>query len=306
MPFPYVAQSNRRVATDLALLVALSALWGGSYPLIRVAVASIPPLTLIAARTWIAGLLLLAWIVARGIAIPCELATWRRMLVQSLLNSVVPFTLIAWGEQFVSAGVAAMLNSVSPVLTFIAACGLTGEERFTPWRALGVAFGLVGVALVIGPAALGDLGGQLLPEVAILAATVCYAGAALYGRSFRALSPAIPAAGSMLLGAVVLTPASLLVDRPWTLAPTAGAVGALASLAVFSTALAFVIYFRLVASIGSVATTAQAYLRVPIGVGLGIVFLGESMSSTAWVGLVCIVSGVAAMRERQAGLPRSP
>jgi len=117
MPFPYVAQSNRRVATDLALLVALSALWGGSYPLIRVAVASIPPLTLIAARTWIAGLLLLAWIVARGIAIPCELATWRRMLVQSLLNSVVPFTLIAWGEQFVSAGVAAMLNSVSPVLT---------------------------------------------------------------------------------------------------------------------------------------------------------------------------------------------
>ncbi len=295
MPFSHIPRSSRLIATELALLLALAALWGGSYPLIRVAVASIPPLTLIAARTWIAGLLLLAWIIARGIAIPRDLATWRRMLIQSLLNSVLPFTLIAWAEQFVDAGLATMLNSVSPVWTFIAAWGLTGEERCTPRRALGVALGLVGVALVIGPTSLSDLAGHFLPEVAILAATVCYAGAALYARSFRARSPAIPAAGSMLLGAVVLTPASLLVDRPWTLAPSAEAVGALAGLAVFSTALAFVIYFRHVASIGSVATTAQAYLRVPIGVGLGIVFLGESLSPTAWAGGVCIVSGVAAM-----------
>ncbi len=105
----------------------------------------------------------------------------------------------------------------------------------------------------------------------------------------------MPAAGSLICGAALLTPVSALVDRPWTLAPSAHSVAALLALSVFSTALAFVIYFRLVQTLGSVSTTAQAYLRVPIGVLIGVVFLGERLSATAWVGLICIVVGVAAM-----------
>ena len=104
-----------------------------------------------------------------------------------------------------------------------------------------------------------------------------------------------PAAGSLLCGAAILIPLSLVVDRPWTLAPSAGSMLALLVLAVFSTALAFVIYFRLVQTLGSVGTTAQAYLRVPIGVAVGVVFLGESLTATAWIGLACVVIGVAAM-----------
>jgi len=283
------------MGTEIALLLALSTLWGASYPLIRVAVATIPPLTLIAARTLIAGSMLLAWLLARRIALPRDPTVWRRLLVQSLLNSVIPFTLVAWGEQSVGAGVATMLNSISPLLTFLAAWLLTRQERFTSWRALGVVTGLGGVVLVIGPAALTDFSGKFLPEFAILVATFCYAGAALYGRSFREMSPAVPAAGSMIVGAAIIIPAALVVDRPWALAPSASSVAALAALAAFSTAIAFVIYFRLVSSIGPVATTAQAYLRVPIGVGLGIAFLGESLSPTGWAGLVCVVVGVAAM-----------
>jgi drug/metabolite transporter (DMT)-like permease len=125
-----------------------------------------------------------------------------------------------------------------------------------------------------------------LPQLAIVLATICYAGAALYGRNFRGLSPAAPAAGSLLCGAVVLLPASIVIDRPWTLSPSMASVLAL---------LALVIYFRLIATLGSVATTAQAYLRVPIAAAIGVLFLGESLAPTAWIGLVLVMAGVTAM-----------
>ena len=126
-------------------------------------------------------------------------------------------------------------------------------------------------------------------------AAVCYAGAAIFGRGFKGLDPMAPAAGSLLCGAAILIPLSLVVERPWTLAPSTNSMLALLGLAVFSTAFAFVIYFRLIQTLGSVGTTAQAYLRVPIGVALGVLFLGEQLSSTAWIGLGCVVIGVAAM-----------
>ena len=124
--------------------------------------------------------------------------------------------------------------------------------------------------------ALGGLGEQLVAQIAVVVATMCYAGAAIFGRGFRDLDPMAPAAGSLLCGAAILVPLSLVVDRPWTLAPSASSMLALLGLAVFSTALAFVIYFRLIQTLGSVGTTAQAYLRVPIGVAIGVLFLGET------------------------------
>ncbi|MCA8049753.1 EamA family transporter [Burkholderia arboris] len=121
------------------------------------------------------------------------------------------------------------------------------------------------------------------------------------------MSPAAPAAGSLVVGALVLVPTSLVVDRPWTLHPSPQSLLALAALAIFSTALAFVIYFRLVQTLGSVGTTAQAYLRVPIGVGISMALLGESLTRSAWLGLGCVVAGVAAMTlpSRNAGQPRT-
>lgn len=128
-----------------------------------------------------------------------------------------------------------------------------------------------------------------------MAATACYAGAAIFGRNFKGLSPMVPAAGSLACGAAVLLPASLVVDRPWTLQPSTGSILALVALSVFSTALAFVIYFRLIRTLGPVGTTAQAYLRVPVGVAIGVAFLGERLSPTAWAGLALVVVGVAAV-----------
>ena len=190
---------------------------------------------------------------------------------------------------------ATILNSTSPVMVFLGTALITRHEPVS-WRKLvGVIAGFVGTCMVIGPSAIDGLGGQLIPQLAIVAATACYAGAAIYGRSFKGLNPAAPAAGSLIVGALLLTPVSLIVDRPWEIHPSARSLMALVALAAFSTALAFVIYFRLIQVLGAIGTTAQAYLRVPIGVGISVAFLGESLAPSAWLGLGCVVVGVAAM-----------
>jgi drug/metabolite transporter (DMT)-like permease len=283
------------IATELALLVLLSILWGASYSFIRLGVATIPPLTLIAARTLIAGTLLAAVIRSRGLAWPGDIATWRRFLVQAGLNSVVPFTLIAWAEQTTEAGLATILNSTSPIFAFLLTALITRHEAVNTRKLFGVAAGLAGICLVVGVEALGGLGHELWAQLAIVAATICYAGAAIFGKSFRGLDPMLPAAGSLIAGSALLIPAVLAIDHPWTLAPSMSSVLALLALSVFSTALALVIYFRLVQTLGSVGATAQSYLRVPVGVAIGVVLLGERLSSTAWLGLACVVAGVIAM-----------
>ncbi len=287
--------SKANLKLELALLLALATLWGASYTFIKLGVATIPPVTLIAARTLIAGGLLVAIICWRGLRLPRDAANWRRFFTQACLNSVVPFTLIAWAERTVDAGLATILNSTSPIFAFLLTAVMTRHEPVTARKLFGVVAGLCGICLIIGVQAFHGLGRELWAQLAIVVATICYAGAAIFGRSFKGLDPIMPAAGSLLCGAAVLVPASLLVDRPWTLEPSAQSVIALLGLAVISTALAFLIYFRLVQTLGSVGTTAQSYLRVPIGVAIGVLFLGETLAPTAWVGLVCVIVGVAAM-----------
>ena len=286
---------NPDMAVELALLLLLATLWGASYSFIKLGVATIPPITLIAARTLVAGVLLLAIMHWRGLRLPKDAATWRRFLFQACLNSVIPWTLIAWGERSLDAGLATILNSTSPIFTFFLTLAMTRHETLSARKLFGVVAGMAGICLIVGVQALAGLGVQLTAEIATVTATICYAGGAIFSRGFRDLDPMAPAAGSLLCGAAILVPASLVIDRPWTLAPSTGSLLALVGLAVFSTALAFVIYFRLITTLGSVGTTAQAYLRVPIGVALGVIFLGESLTSTAWIGLGCVVVGVAAM-----------
>ncbi|MGY4288069.1 drug/metabolite transporter (DMT)-like permease [Bradyrhizobium sp. LM2.7] len=288
-------RQDTNIAVELALLVALATLWGGSYTFIKLGVATIPPITLIAARTAIAGLLLLVVMRARGIRMPTDAATWQRFAFQAVLNSVIPWTLIAWGERHVDAALATILNSAAPIFTFLLTAVVTRHEATTPRKLVGVVAGMAGILLIVGVDAFHDIGSGLVAEAAIVAATICYACAAIFGRSFRGLDPMAPAAGSLLAGAAVLIPASVVFEQPWTVSPSMSSILALLALAVFSTAAAFAIYFRLIQTLGSVGTTAQAYLRVPIGVAISIAFLGESLSQTAWIGLACVVVGVAAM-----------
>ena len=283
------------ITFELALLVALATLWGGSYTFIKLGVATIPPITLIAARTAIAGALLLIVMRLRGIEMPRDVATWKRFTFQACLNSVIPWTLVAWGERYVDAGLTTILNSASPIFTFLFTAAITRHEAVTPRKLFGVIAGMAGICLIVGVDAFRGIGHGLIAELAIVVATICYACAAIFSRGFKNLDPMAPAAGSLIAGAAILTPVSLVVEQPWTITPSGSSLLALLGLAVFSTAAAFAIYFRLIHTLGSVGTTAQAYLRVPIGVLLSVVLLGESLSSTAWIGLACVVAGVAAM-----------
>jgi drug/metabolite transporter (DMT)-like permease len=290
------SRSPRRGLTrELALLLLLATLWGASYSFIKLGVATIPPITLIAWRTLIAGVLLLLVMRWRGVTMPADAATWRRFAVQACLNSVIPWTLIAWGERSVDAGLAAILNSAAPIFTFLFTALVTRHETTTPRKLFGVIAGMAGICLIVGVKALDQVGQEFWAEVAIVAATICYACGAIFSRGFQGLDPMAPAAGSLLCGTAILIPLSLVFEQPWTSAPSPGSVSALLGLAVFSTAAAFAIYFRLIQTLGSVGTTAQAYLRVPIGVAVSVVFLGEHLAPTAWIGLACVVAGVAAM-----------
>ena len=283
------------MASELALLLLLATAWGASYTFLKIAVATIPPITLIAGRTLIAGVLLVVIMHWRGVKLPTDAVSWRRFLFQACLNSVVPWTMVAWGAQALDAGVATILNSTAPIFTFFLTFAVTRHEAVTSRKLIGVMAGMAGICLIVGVQALGGLGEQLIAQIICVLAAVCYAGAAIFGRNFGELDPMAPAAGSLLCGAAILIPLSIVVDRPWTLAPSMNSLLALLAIAVFSTALALVIYFRLIQTLGSVGATAQAYLRVPIGVAFGVIFLGEQLSSTVWIGLACVVVGVAAM-----------
>ncbi len=283
------------MASELALLLLLATAWGASYTFLKIAVATIPPITLIAGRTLIAGVLLVVIMHLRGVKWPTDAVSWRRFLFQACLNSVIPWTMVAWGAQALDAGVATILNSTAPIFTFILTVAVTRHEAVTSRKLVGVIAGMAGICLIVGVQALDGFGEQLIAQIICVLAAVCYAGAAIFGCNFGGLDPMAPAAGSLLCGAAILIPISLVVDRPWTLAPSMNSLLALLAIAVFSTALAFVIYFRLIQTLGSVGATAQAYLRVPIGVAFGVIFLGEQLSSTVWIGLACVVVGVAAM-----------
>src|SRR4051812_11162487 len=202
------------ITSELALLLALATLWGASYTFLKIAVATIPPVTLIAARTLIAGLLLVAIMRWRGIALPLDTANWRRFLFQACLNSVIPWTMVAWGSRTLDAGVATILNSTAPIFTFFLTLAVTRHEAVTSRKLLGVIAGMAGICLIVGVQALSGFGEELTAQIVMVLAAIAYAGAAILGRGFRDLDPMVPAAGSLLCGAAILIPASLVLERP--------------------------------------------------------------------------------------------
>ena len=194
---------------ELALLVALATLWGASYTFIKIGIETIPPITLIAARTLLAGFVLWVVMLMRGVQLPRDRASWGRFLVQSCLNSVIPFTLIAWAEQSIDAGVAVILNSMTPVFTFLITLLWSRHEATSPRRFAGILLGMAGTIFIVGMQATQHIGQELAAQLAVVLATICYAGAAIFGRSFKDMDPMAPAAGSLICGAAMLIPVSL-------------------------------------------------------------------------------------------------
>lgn len=285
-----------RGVKSIALVGLLALLWGGSYPLLKLAVETLPPLTAVALRALLGGLFLLA-LLGRNAG---QLRDAMReapgaMVIQSAFNCVIPWILVAEAMRVIDSGLAAILNSLSPIFIFLITVFVTRHEAVSARKGLGVALGIAGVLVIVGIDAMRGLGAHTWAELACIGGSLAYAISAVIGVRYKAVSALVPAAGSTLLASVVMIPLALVVEHPWTAQPSTTSIVAILASAVLSTGLAMAIYFRLLATVGSIAMSSQAYLRIGVGVMLGVVFLGESPAPQVWAGLVLVVLGVIAM-----------
>ncbi|MEZ9723774.1 DMT family transporter [Vibrio splendidus] len=283
-----------------AMLILLSMLWGGSFFFVGVVVTDLPPLTIVVLRVGIAAITL--WIIALmiGLRPPKELRVWGAFLGMGLLNNVVPFALIVWGQTQIASGLASILNAATPIFAVVVAGILLPDERVTPLKLVGVGIGFVGVVVMIGLPALSG-GGSLIAQLAIIAAALSYAFAGVYGRRFKTMkiNPIITAAGQVTASTMVLTPVALMVDGPLDVVAMSGDTwAAIAGLAVLSTAVAYVLYFKILELAGA-TNVLLVTLLVPVSaILLGSLFLNESLEVIHFVGMLLIAIGLSAIDGR--------
>jgi drug/metabolite transporter (DMT)-like permease len=288
----------RLEAQDWALLLALSLLWSASYFFAKVAVTTLPPLTVVAVRVALAASTLL--IACRIAAIVLPLGRLRDFLGMGTLNNVVPFALIFWAQTEIASGLASILNATTPLFTALLAHALTTDERLTGAKLAGIGLGILGVAVLVGVDLSESLGASLAAQLACLAAAISYALAGIFARRrLKGIAPLAAAAGQLSASSAVALPIAALVDRPWTLAmPGATTIGALLGLALLSTALGYAIYFRILARAGATNILLVTLLMPPGTVLLGAMFLGERLELHHALGFAAIGLGLAAIDGR--------
>ncbi|MGH6928179.1 MAG: DMT family transporter, partial [Dongiaceae bacterium] len=292
-------------ALEWSLLLTLSVLWGGSFFLVKVAVAELPPFSIVLARVGLAALALHIVVGVTGDRMPGDRASWSAFFAMGTLNNLVPFSLIVWAQTQIGSGLASILNGATPLFTALLAHWLTVDERLTWNRLAGILLGLAGVTAMIGVEALAGFGLHVVAALAVLLATVSYAFAGIFGRRFQRQPPLVTAAGQVTATSIMMLPIVLIVDQPWTLpAPQAATWGAVIGLALLSTALAYVIFFRILAAAGATNLLLVTMLIPVSAVLLGYTILDESVHSQHVIGMALIALGLAAIDGRAAAVLR--
>jgi len=283
----------RMAAQDWALLIVLSLLWGGSFFFAKVAVGAVPPLTVALCRVVLAALTLHAVRIVLRIPAPRDVGFWRDALIMGLLNNAIPFSLIFWGQREIGAGLASILNATTPLFTVIVAHFFTADERAGPLKIAGVLAGMAGVAVMIGSDVAAGFGHHLWAELAVLGAALSYGFAGVFGRRFRDRPPLVVASGQLTGSSVLLLLPVLLLDQPWALAaPGWQPIAAIIALALLSTALAYVIFFRILKRAGSTNLSLVTLLIPPSALLLGVLFLGEKIEAHQLGGMALIAFGL--------------
>ncbi|MGV2138538.1 DMT family transporter [Agrobacterium sp. 16-2014-1-2a] len=288
-------------ASEWGMLVALSLLWGGSFFFIGIAVKELPPVTIVTLRVSLAATALLIVCRIMGLHLPRQWSVWRAFFGMGLLNNIIPFCLIVWGQTHIASGLASILNATTPLFTVIVAHFLTADEKMTGNKLAGVLIGFAGVATMIGPAAFGGAISGLWGQIAILGAAISYSFAGIFGRRFKAMGvpPLMTATGQISSSTLMLIPAALLIDKPWTLAmPSLGTWGALIGIALLSTALAYLIFFRILATAGATNLALVTFLIPVSAILLGSLILGEQLEIKHFAGMAMIAAGLAAIDGR--------
>ena len=288
-------------AIDWLLLVVLSVLWGGSFFFVAIAVRDIPPFTLVLARTALAAALLIIVVRALGLRLPRGIAAWRPFVGLALLNNVVPFTLIVFGQTRIASGLASVLNATTPLFTLLVARAFAGEA-LTPAKLAGVLLGITGVGVLMGPDASSANAAGVIGMLCVLGGALSYALATPGMRRFKDTPPLLTATAQLVCSAVMLLPVAGLVDRFWTLpAPGSATIAAVFGLAAFSTALAYIVFFRISASAGPTNVMLVTLLIPVSATALGTLVLGEPLTLHQIAGALIIASGLLVIDGRLLG-----
>ncbi len=300
---------HRMSATEWSLLALLSLLWGGSFFFAKIAVGALPPLTVVLVRVGLAAGALGLVLRLSGTPFPRTATLWWAFAGMGVLNNLVPFALIFWGETVLSGGLASILNATTPVFSVLVAHALTSDDRLTAGKIVGIAVGLAGVVVLVGAEVITGASGAVLPILACLGAALSYGFANVFGRRFKrmGIEPTVGAFGQVTATTAMMLPIAFVADTPWRLAfPGAAVLAALAGLALLSTALAYIIFFRLLATAGA-TNTSLVTLLVPVSaVLLGIAFLGERLSASQAIGMALIGLGLVAIDGRAWAWARQP
>jgi drug/metabolite transporter (DMT)-like permease len=282
---------------QFSMLVLLGLIWGASFMFIKVALPTVPPFTIVFVRTALAGLVLYAVVRKRGMRMPPPGAMWLSFLLMGLFNGAIPYSLINWGEVHIEAGLGAIFNSLMPLFTVVFAHFATRDEKFSRKKIAGVILGMSGVTLLMGPSVLKGLGSHVLGQLAVAGAAASYAVAAIYGKRLGRDTPLVLATGQMAGGALLIAPLMIAVDRPWSLSPDMAAIFCLVLLAVTNTALAYVLYYRLLSQVGATRLSLVTYIIPVSGVFWGWMVLGEKLGWTAFAALGLILASVASVSD---------
>ena len=279
---------------NLLLLILLAALWGPSFLFIKVAVSEIPPLTLVLGRVSIAAVLLTLFLWAQGKTLPHSHTVWRHLAVMGLIHNAIPFVLFGWGEQYIDSALASILNGTVPLFTIILAHYFAVDDRLTPAKLGGAVVGFAGLLLLIVPSLTDGVQVTTWGLLAVALASAMYGVAIVYSRNhLRGLPPLVAPAGQMIMATIYLLPLSLLLDRPFSLPPLSlPALGSMLALGVLGTAVAFVVYYRLLETAPASYVSMTTYLIPVFGVILGTLVLKERLTWHSYAGFTLILLGV--------------
>jgi drug/metabolite transporter (DMT)-like permease len=278
------------------MLLLLSFLWGGSFFFISVAVSELPPFTLVTMRVGLAAVTLWLVLLVSGYPIPKSPEVWRAFMMMGLLGNALPFSLIAWGQTHIGAGLASIINATTPIFTILIAGAFLSDEHITPRKMLGVTAGLAGVIVLIGPSALLELGTNTMAQLAVIGAAVSYSCATVFGRRFKAMgiSPLDTAVGQVTASTIILLPVVWFIDKPLQLAnPSLQVWLSILALAIFSTAFAYILFFRILSSSGATNVVLVTFLAPVTASLLGWLMLDEQLQAKHFIGMACIGLGLA-------------
>lgn len=276
-----------------AELFLLGLIWGGSFLAIRLALDEVGFVTSVAHRVFWAALILWGWVLWRGLTVPRNMRVWAAFLVMGLLNNVIPFSLMAWGQLYIETGLTAVFNAATAIFAVLVAAMILPDERLSARKATGVTLGFLGVAVAIGAESFRNFDVRSLAQLAVVAGTLSYAFASVWARlRLSELAPEVAAAGMLTGSTLVMVPAAFVIDGVPSADLSWKAISAIAYFVVFATAGAYLLYYRILARAGAANTMLVTLIIPPVSIIAGAVALGEALSANVFAGLGLLALGL--------------